>query len=102
VQSETRRLSAALFNNDKVVEVVLELERLRSEDVTTAKVASATSINHDLAGKVLRRLAGAGVLKELPRVAGPRSALPYRVQAGPAWAALVELCSLLQADSGRR
>ena len=93
--AETRSASSALFNNDKLVEVVLELDRWTGASVTTREVARNLGISDDLVKKVLIRLLAVGLLKELPRVGGSRGPLPYEVQVGRQWSALVDLAKSL-------
>ena len=57
-----RELSSALFNNDKMVEVILELETWRGTAVTTREVARSLGIPDDLVKKVISRLLAAGFL----------------------------------------
>jgi hypothetical protein len=93
---QVRQLSSALFNNDKMVEVVLELDRWGGVPLTTRELARSLRINDDLVKKVLIRLVLAGLLKELPRIGGPRGPLPYAVQEGHTWSALVKLAASLR------
>jgi predicted transcriptional regulator len=96
-----RDVSSALFNNDKLMEVVLELDRWHRDavqrldrrylGVTTRELAKSLGIQDDLVKKVLARLVAAGLLKELPRSGGRRGPLPYEVQQGRQWRTLVDL-----------
>jgi ribosomal protein S25 len=88
-------LSSAVFNNSKFVEVVLAMDAARL--ATTQEVANLVGINHDLAGKVLRRLADAGLVKAHPRTGGSRGPMPYEVQENTQWRALVTLAMALRA-----
>src|SRR5437879_3753827 len=90
----TRDLSAAIFNNDKFVEVVLALD---SENVAAScqEIADRVGINHGLARKVLVRLQAAELVKPLPRIGGRRGVVPWEVQRGPEWAVLVAVCHAL-------
>jgi hypothetical protein len=92
--SENRRLSAAIFNNDKFVEVVLALDDLGGTP-TAQEVARHVGVNHDLAKAVLRRLKTADLVKAGVRSVGTRGPLPYEVQACPEWSSLVHLCRAL-------
>lgn len=103
----TRDLSSALFNNDKMVEVVLELNRSSGgplsgvgsppTGITTREIARALHVPDDLVKRALARLEAAGLLKQLPRVGGRRGPLPYEVLEGRVWRALVELAAALAA-----
>jgi hypothetical protein len=90
-QADTRDLSSAIFNNDKFVEVVLALARWDGPGVTAQQLARQLFVNHDLVKKVLVRLTAANFVKPQERVGGKRGALPYEIQPGPAWTALVAL-----------
>ncbi len=92
--AEARRLSSSLFNNDKFAEVVWVLDR---EEVATAQqVARTIGVTHDLAKAVLVRLEAAGLVKAQQRIGGTRGPLPYKVQRGAEWRALVALCELVR------
>lgn len=93
---DTRRMSAAVFNNGKFVDVVLVLDS-EGPHATAQQIARRAGINHDLAKKVLVRLQDAGLVKGLARVGGSRGALPYEVQPGECWQSLVTLCRALRA-----
>jgi ribosomal protein S25 len=83
---ETRRRSAALFGNEKTVEVILAL---KGEGIATAQmVAAKTGLAHSLARDALKRLCQGGVIREIPRVGGSRSSLYYEPIEGPLWEAL--------------
>ncbi|RZS91152.1 hypothetical protein EV189_0386 [Motilibacter rhizosphaerae] len=92
-----REVSSALFNNDKMIEVVLELDRWRGVGVTTRELARTIGIADDLVKKVILRLLDAGLVKQLNRVGGRRGPLPYEVQETAAWRALVDLATALKA-----
>jgi hypothetical protein len=89
---ETRRRSAALFGNEKVVEVVLSLNDVpEPRSATAQQIMEATGIGHSMVRDVLQRLTGAGALHALPKVGGSRSAQYYRPD-GDVWESLVGLC----------
>jgi len=74
---ETRRRSAAIFGNEKTVEVVLAL----SEE--------GTGIPHSLVRDALVRLVNGGVVRQVPRIGGSRSPLYYQPTPGNLWAAVL-------------
>jgi hypothetical protein len=84
---ETRRRSAALFGNEKTVEVVLALNE---EGTATAQIiATNTGIPHSLVRDALIRLVAGGVLLQVPRVGGSRSPLYYQPIPGSLWTAVL-------------
>jgi len=86
VLRETRRRSAALFGNEKTVEVVLALDQ---EGAATAQmVAVRTGLAYSLARDALKRLSHGGAVREIPRVGGSRSSLYYEPIEGSLWKAL--------------
>jgi len=93
----TRTVSATLFNNDKLVEVVLAIARWDGPAFTIQEIATKVAINHDLAKKVVNRLEAVDMLKRQPRLGGRRGALPFEVQGGRAWDALVRLAEAIAA-----
>jgi ribosomal protein S25 len=83
---ETRRRSAALFGNEKAVEVLLALDE---EGTATAQmVAAKTGISYSLARDAMIRLSLGGAIRQLPRVGGSRSPLYYQPVKGDLWDAL--------------
>lgn len=93
----TRQLSAALFGNAKLAEVALFMGS-EAVPATAQMVATGTGFGHGMVRDVLRRLVTAGVIDELPRTGGSRSALFYRVVPGPLWSATVALARQLAND----
>jgi ribosomal protein S25 len=84
---ETRRRSAAIFGNEKTVEVVLALSE---ESAATAQmIATSTGIPHSLVRDALVRLVNGGVVRQVPRVGGSRSPLYYQPTPGNLWAAVL-------------
>jgi ribosomal protein S25 len=83
---ETRRRSAALFGNEKAVEVLLALGE--EGTATTQVVAAKTGISYSLARDALIRLSAGGAIRQLPRVGGSRSPLYYQPVRGVLWDAL--------------
>jgi ribosomal protein S25 len=92
--AETRRRSAALFGNEKVVEVVRALHAIPDPQIATAQqLSDASRIGHSMVRDVLQRLSNAQIVLVLPKVGGSRSAQYYQPVRGPAWDRLVQLCS---------
>ncbi|ABL84148.1 MULTISPECIES: hypothetical protein [unclassified Nocardioides] len=93
--SEARRASAAIFGNEKVVEVVLQLNDLAPTHAQA--LAAKLGVAHNLVRAVLLKLHEAGVILALPRT-GRRSALYYDLPGEPdreTWNRLVHLCRAL-------
>lgn len=93
----TRRMSSAVFGNDKFVEIVLALAS--GSHATAQQLVDKTGINHDLVKRVLVRLESAGMVKAQARIGGVRGTLPYDVQDSPEWRALLALCTRLQSGT---
>lgn len=92
--AEIRRQSAALFGNEKVVEVVLALDAIQEPRSATAQQLSvATRIGHSMVRDVLQRLTQAGVLSAMAKVGGSRSAQYYQPVSGELWSQLVSICA---------
>lgn len=88
-----RRVSSALFGNEKTVEVVRALKE-SSNTATAQQLSKKTGIDHPMVRIVLLRLRDAGVLTALPR--GHARAAQY-YEADPADPAWIHLCSLADA-----
>jgi hypothetical protein len=97
--AEARSRSSALFGNEKVVELVLEME---GHLPTTAQMLSSrTGIAQNLVRAALLKLERAGVLMSLPRL-GSRSPLYFDVAPGPSgWSELAILCRQIVAEAER-
>lgn len=93
---KTRRLSAALFGNEKVVEVALALDEVNAP-CTAQELAVRTGIAHSMVRDVLVRLATAGLLLALPKTGGTRSAQYYEPEDRGAWTHLIALARWLRA-----
>lgn len=87
-------MSSAVFGNDKMVDVVLALDGWSGTPIAQ-QIARQIGVQHDLVRKVLTRLETAGLVKALPRAGGSRGPVPWEVQAGPEWSALVLLARTL-------
>jgi len=91
---ETRRRSAALFNNEKMAEVILSLHAEHGA-AHAQEISRRTSISHSLVRDVLVRLAAAGVLTALPKLGGSRGAQYYEPSDRELWQRLVEVAGHL-------
>jgi ribosomal protein S25 len=90
---ETRRRSAAIFGNEKTVEVVLALSE---EGAATAQmIATSTGIPYSLVRDALVRLVNGGVIRQVPRMGGSRSPLYYQPTPGNLWAAVLAAAQAL-------
>lgn len=86
-QGETRRRSAALFGNEKIIEVVLALE---AEGTATAQmIVTKTNIAHSMVRDAIGRLVEGGVVRALPKTGGRRSPQYYQPVDSAAWESLV-------------
>jgi len=94
---ETRRRSAALFGNEKTVEVVLALDAAGA--ATAQMTATQTGISYSLVRDALIRLAAGGAIRQVPRVGGSRSPLYYQPVEGVLWDALTTAAQVLAAAS---
>jgi hypothetical protein len=96
---ETRRRSAALFGNEKTVEVILVLD---AEGAATAQmVAAETRISYSLVRDALVRLAAGGAVRQIPRAGGSRSPLYYEPVTGDLWKALTTAARALTETAGQ-
>jgi len=93
----TRRLSAALFGNEKVAEVVMAIEASHVP-CTAQELAVRTSIGHSMVRDVLVRMTTAGVLVALPKIGGTRSPQYYEPPDAEAWLHVVALARWLSLD----
>lgn len=60
------------------------------------ELATRIGTTSDLVTSVLRRMKAGRLVKDLPRVGSPaRGTVPWEVQRGPRWDAVVALCRLL-------
>ena len=98
--SELRRRSAALFGNEKAVEVILAMARTEApHSVTAQDVSRATEIAHSLVRDVLVRLVASDVLVAVPKVGGSRAAQYYQPRADFGWTQLVAVAELVESRS---
>ena len=89
---ETRRRSAALFNNEKMTEVLLALDAEHGA-AHAQEISRRTGISHSLVRDVLVRLVAANVLRPLPKVGGSRGTQYYEPTDSELWRRLVEVAS---------
>lgn len=88
---DVRRLSAAIFGNEKAVEVVAALAA-HAGFFTAADVAATTGIQHGLVRAVLVRLAKDDVmLRAVPKTGSARGPQYYERRADRAWDELLTL-----------
>ena len=93
--SESRDVSAAIFGNGKWVQVVLALESWTGTPCSQ-ELARDLGTTSDLITKVLRRMKAGDLVKDLPRVgSSTRGTVPWEVQRGDRWDAVVSLARLL-------
>jgi hypothetical protein len=87
----TRRLSAAVFGNEKIAEIVLILDAEQGA-VLAAEIARRTGFGHSLVRDVLVRLSKTTAVRALPKTGNSRGPAYYeRVPDSPIWVALVNL-----------
>ncbi|SNY57227.1 hypothetical protein [Paractinoplanes atraurantiacus] len=94
VAVDRRSVSAAIFGNRAVVDVIraiVELTRMNNSLVTTRMVARHAGLSDSIVRPVMLRLQSAGTLAAQPRESGPRSVLHYEVQVGDLWHALQQV-----------
>jgi predicted ArsR family transcriptional regulator len=99
----TRERSAALFGNEKLVEVVVALAEQRGA-ATAQQLSKDTGIDHSMVRSVLLRAVSAGVVETLPRTGGARSPQYYQPTDTDVWRATLALARAVAAstDQDRR
>lgn len=99
---ETRRVSAAVFGNEKTVEVILAVQSSGGLARAT-DIVQTTGIAHGMVRPVLKRLLDAGVLTAMPRRGGSRGELFFEIGNIDLWAAVLataqQIVMLTQATS---
>jgi DNA-binding transcriptional regulator PaaX len=87
-------LSAALFGNRYMVNVILAADRMsaRGELITTRGIARDLGVIDSLVRPVVLRLVAAGILRSLARSGGPRSPQYYDLEDNAVATALVATC----------
>jgi len=94
----TRRLSASIFGNEKIAEIVLILDA-EPGALLAAEIARRTGFGHSLVRDVLVRLSRTPALRALPRAGNPRGPAYYEKNAkSPLWAALAQLAQAVAAS----
>lgn len=100
-QVEARReVSAALFNNRYLVDVVVgiaSLARANRPAITTRAIANEVGLSDNLVRPVVLRLLDTGLLSPLPRAGGPRSLQPFEIVMPSTWKDLARLAGRLSA-----
>lgn len=86
----TRERSAALFGNEKLVEVVVALAEQQGA-ATAQQLSRLTGVDHSLVRCVLLRAVNAGVVETLPRAGGSRSPQYYQPTDTELWRATLAL-----------
>lgn len=94
-----RRLSAGIFGNEKLAEVVVALCATRS-GATAQELSLITRISHSMVRDVLVRLVAVGLVTPLPKAGGTRSAQYYVPAPGEGWGRLSALAEWVVASAG--
>ena len=92
---ETRRISASIFGNEKLAEIVLLLE---DEDgaLLAADLSRRTGFTHSLVMDVLVRLSKTSAVRALPRTGNPRGPAYFeKCPDSPLWSPLVALARVV-------
>jgi hypothetical protein len=91
----TRRVSASIFGNEKIAEIVLLLES-EPGALVAAEIARRTGFGHSLVRDVLVRLSRTSALRALPKVGNARGPAYYEKNSeSPLWHALVNLARVV-------
>jgi len=94
----TRRLSAAIFGNEKTVEVILAVAAAGGLARAT-DIVQATGIAHGMVRPVLKRLLDAGAVTAMPRRGGSRGELYFEVSDRTLWTTLAATAAYLAGQS---
>jgi hypothetical protein len=88
---KTRQISACIFGNEKIADIVLLLES-EVGALNAAEIERRTGFAHSLIRDVLERLSKTPALHALPRTGNPRGAVYYeKCPESMLWPALVVL-----------
>jgi hypothetical protein len=94
-----RRVSAAIFNNEKAVEVLSSIGDQRGA-FTATDISGSTGIAHGLVRAFLRRLTEDDVLlRALPKTGSSHGPQFYEMSDNPAWPDLTHLAKKIQSAS---
>lgn len=94
---ETRRISASIFGNEKLAEIVLLLE---AEDgaLLAAELSRRTGFTHSLVMDVLVRLSKTSAVRALPRAGNSRGPAYFeKCPESPLWPPLAALAHVVAA-----
>jgi hypothetical protein len=93
-----RRISASIFGNEKIAEIVLLLDAERGA-LTATEIARRTGFGHSLVRDVLLRLAKTPAVRALPKATNPRGPAYFEKNLNsPLWPALVGLAQVIVSD----
>lgn len=95
----TRRTSAAVFGNEKTVEVVLALVAANGLARAT-DIVQSTGIAHGMVRPVLKRLLDAGALSAMPRRGGSRGELYFEIADHGLWEAVAATAAYITGHAG--
>ena len=91
----TRRVSASIFGNEKIAEIVLILDA-EPGALLAADIARRTGFGHSLVRDVLVRLSRTPALRALPRAGNPRGPAYYEKNTeSPLWLAMAQLARVV-------
>jgi hypothetical protein len=94
----TRARSAAIFGNEKFVEVVVALSEQQGA-ATAQQLSRVTGIDHSMVRSVLLRATTAEIVESLPRTGGSRSAQYYQPTDSELWRTTLALALEVQTRS---
>jgi len=98
--TEARRVSASLFGNEKIAEIILLLEE-EAGAVLAADLVRQTGFGHSLVRDVLVRLSRTSAVRALPRMGNPRGPAYYeKNELSSLWPALVALAKAIVDTAG--
>ncbi len=91
----TRRISADIFGNEKIAEIVMLLDG-EPGALLAADICRRTGFSHSLVRDVLVRLSRTPALRALPKTGNPRGPAYYEKNTeSPLWPALVGLAKVV-------
>jgi hypothetical protein len=93
-----RRISANIFGNEKIAEIVLLMDTEHGA-LTAAEISRRTSFGHSLVRDVLLRLGKTPAVRALPKAGNARGPAYYEKNLdSPLWPALVKLAQVIASD----